>query len=128
MRANDRGDIVLGWLLKLVVSLAIVGLVAFEAGAVLVAHVSADGAASDAATEAAFVYARGNDATGAEDAAKTEAARSGATLVDFEIADDGHTVVVTVVKKAKTIVLQRIGATRSWTEARSTRRRAVITN
>jgi hypothetical protein len=125
---SERGDIVLGWLLKLVISLAIFGVVAFEAGAVIVAHVTADGTANDVVNEAAFVYARGSDAEAAEKAAAEEATRAGARLIAFEVASDGGTVSVTVLKEAKTIFLHRISATKSWTEARSTRRRGVITN
>lgn len=125
---SERGDIILGWLVKLVLSLAIVGVVAFEAGAVVVARVGADGAANDAANEAAFVYARGADAEAAQEAAAEEASRNDARLVDFSVDGEGAAVVVTIAKKAKTLFLHRIGTTRSWSEARSTRRRQVVTN
>jgi len=128
MTVRERGDIVIGWLLKLVISLAIVGLVAFEGGAIVVARVQADGTANDVANEAAIVYARGANAEAAEKAAEAEAAHAGVTLVRFDVAPDGRSISVTVEKDAKTLVLQRISATRSWTEARSTRRRDVITN
>ncbi len=127
-RMNQRGGIVIGWLLKLVISLAIVGVVAFEGGALVVAHVQADGTANDVVNEAAFVYARGSDAEAAEKAAADEASRAGARLVSFTVSDDGRAVSVTVLKQAMTIFLHRIDATKSWTEARSTRRRGVITN
>ena len=125
---NQRGDIVIGWLLKLVISLAIVGLVAFEGGAIVVAKVQADGTANDVATEAAIVYARGADAVAAEDAADAEAKHAGVRLVGFSVEADGRAISITVLRKAKTLILQRIGSTRSWTEARVTRRRPVITN
>ncbi len=125
---TERGDIVIGWLLKLVISLAIVGLVAFEGGAIVVAKVQADGTASDVANEAAIVYARGANAEAAEKAAQAEATHAGVRLVAFAVESDGRSISVTVLKKAKTLILQRIDATRSWTEARSTRRRDVITN
>ena len=125
---SERGDIVLGWLLKLVISLAIVGLGAFEGGAVLVAKVGADGVANDVANEAAVVYAGRSDAEAAEKAAADEASRAGARLIRFEVSSDGRNVSVTVLKKAKTIFLHRIDATKSWTEARATRSRGVIGN
>lgn len=125
---GERGDIILGWLVKLVVSLAIVGVAAFEAGAVVVARVGADGVANDAANEAAFVYARGANADAAREAAVEEASRLDARLIDLSVENEGRAVVVTIAKKAKTLFLHRIGATRSWSEARSTRRRPVVTN
>lgn len=128
MRVNERGDIVIGWLLKLVISLALVGLVAFEGGAIVVAKVQADGTANDVANEAAVVYARGANADAAEKAAEAEATHAGVELVAFDVSDDGRSISVTVLKKAKTLFLQRLDATKSWTEARSTRRRGVITN
>ena len=128
MNVKERGDIVIGWLVKLVVSLAIVGLVAFEGGAIVVARVQADGTANDVANEAAIVYARGANADAAEKAARAEAERAGVTFISFSVVDDGRAVAVTVEKKAKTLILHRIGSTRSWTEARSTRKRGVITN
>ena len=128
MSVNERGDIVIGWLLKLVISLAIVGLVAFEGGAILVAKVQADGVANDVATEAAIAYAQGSDFDAAERAAEAEATHAGVELVSLDVASDGRSISVTILKKAKTLILQRIDSTKSWTEARSTRRRAVITN
>jgi hypothetical protein len=122
---NQRGDIVLGWLVKLIVSLAIVGVVAFEGGAVVVAHVGADSAANDASGEAAISYSHRHDLDAAKEAAEESARMSGARVVGFVIAADGKAVIVTVEKKAHTIILQRLGATRSWSTAQATARRAV---
>jgi hypothetical protein len=121
----DQGDIVLGWLLKLVISLAIVGLVAFEAGAVLVAHVGADSAANEVAGEASFAAAQGGDQKAAEVAARTEAGRQGVRLIGVSVANDGRSVTVVVEKTAKTLLLHRVSFTKSWTVVRVTRSRAV---
>lgn len=122
---DERGGIVTGWLFKLVLSLAIVGLVAFEAGALVVAHVSADSAANEVASEAAFAAARGGSEKAADTAAREEAARQGVRLIGLSLAADGTYVTVIVEKTAKTIFLHRISATRSWTKVRVTRRRVV---
>jgi len=122
---NERGDIVLGWLLKLIVSLAIVGVVAFEGGAVIVAHVGTDTAANDAAGEGALMYSHAHDAKAAEAAARGSAKMNGASLVSFTVATDGRTVTVIVEKTARTLLLQRLSATRSWGVVRVTVRRAV---
>ncbi len=125
MGGGDRGDIVLGWLLKLLVSLAIVGVVAFEAGAVLVARVNADTAANEVANEAAFA-GRSGDEQAVHDAASAEAAKQKVKLIEATLSDDGKAVTVTVEKRAKTLFLDRISPTRSWTVARVTRSRAVV--
>ena len=59
------------------------------------------------------------------DAARAQAKQSGVTLVAFLVDAAGKTVTVTVEKKAHTFLLQRMGFSKSWTVARTTRRRAV---
>ena len=122
---DERGGIVTGWLVKLVVSLALVGVLAFEAGAVIVARVTVDTVAGDAAGEAALVYGRSADLDEARAVASEYVSTHGGTLVDFRVGEDGRAVFVTVSKNAKTLFLHRIGATDSWAVARSTRRRGV---
>jgi hypothetical protein len=122
-RKPERGGIVIGWLLKLVVSIAIVGLVAFEAGAVVVAHVTAESAATEVSNEAAFVVGRGGRVPDAEDAAKTEAAKQGVALIAFSVSADREIVSVRVEKKAKTLILHRLSWTKSWTVVRTERGR-----
>ena len=128
MRAtvDERGGIVLGWLIKLAVSIAIVGAVAFEAGAVVVAHVGADTAANDASGEAAAVVSRDGNDRAAESAAAAAAAAAGARLIDFSVSSDRKSLTVVVEKRARTLVLHRVSATRSWGVVRTTRRRAVV--
>jgi hypothetical protein len=122
---NQRGDIVIGWILKLIVSLAIVGVAAFEGGAVVVAHVGADTAANEASREAALEYAHSHDVDAAEVAAAESAKTSGASVVAFEVDVSSDVLIVTIEKKARTLLLQRIGATRSWSVARATARRGL---
>lgn len=126
LRGRERGDIVIGWLVKLIVSIAIVGVVAFEAGAVVVSRVTAESAANDVANEASFVVARSGGFDEAEEAARVEAARQGVVLITFEVLPgNGNDQIIHVVveKKAKTLLLQRISWTKSWTVVRTDRRR-----
>jgi hypothetical protein len=125
MHADDRGGIVTGWLFKLVLSLAIVGVVAFEAGALVVAHVNADTAANEVSSEAAFAAARVGNEKAAEDAARAEAAKQGVRLIGVSLSNDGKVVTVIVEKTAKTLLLHRLSFTKSWTLIRVLRRRAV---
>jgi len=122
---SERGGIITGWLLKLVVSLAVVGVFAFEAGAVIVARVTVDTVAGDAAGEAASAYGRTGSADDARSAAVEYVHSHGGSMTGFTIAPDGRSISVTVEKRAKTLFLHRIGFSKSWAIARSTRSRAV---
>ncbi|MGH2785789.1 MAG: hypothetical protein ACRDJ1_11045 [Actinomycetota bacterium] len=122
---DERGGIVTGWLVKLVISLAIFGLVAFEAGAIVVAKVTIESVAGDVLSEAREVYGMAEDAEQAEKAARAVAEQNDAVLEKFEIVENGDAIVVTVSKKAKTVLVHRIGFAEDWAIARSTRRRAV---
>ena len=121
----ERGGIVVGWLAKIVVSLAIIGAVAYEGGAIVFARVNADTAATDVSGEAAFAYSHAHDTAQAEDAARAQAKQSGVSLVAFSVDPVGKTVTVTVEKRARTLLLQRLSFTKSWTVVRTTRRRAI---
>lgn len=122
---SERGGIITGWLLKLVISLAIFGLVAFEAGAILVAKVSIEDIAGDAVAAAAQEYGASKNQDEAEKAARDVAESKGAVLEAFSVVENGKAVVVTLSKPAKTLFVHRIGVTEGWAVARSTRRRGV---
>jgi hypothetical protein len=122
---SERGGIITGWLLKLVVSLAIFGLVAFEAGAIVVAKVTIEDIAGDAVAAAAHEYGTTKNQDAAEKAAREVAESKGAVLEAFSVVENGKAVVVTLSKPAKTLFVHRIGVTDGWAVARSTRRRGV---
>jgi hypothetical protein len=122
---SERGGIITGWLLKLVISLAIFGLVAFEAGAIVVAKVTIEDIAGDAVGAAAHEYGTTKSQDAAEKAAREVAESKGAVLEAFSVVENGRAVVVTVSKPAKTLFLHRIGVTKDWAVASSTRRRGV---
>jgi hypothetical protein len=121
----ERGGIVTGWLLKIVLSLAIVAFVVYESGAIVFAHIASDGDATDVSTEAASSYAHSHDVSLARAAAQLKAKSEGASLIAFSIGDGGRTVTVTVEKDANTLLLQHVSFTRSWTKARTTRTQTV---
>lgn len=124
-RAMERGGIVIGWLMRLVVSLAIVAVGAYEGGAVIVAHVQSDSAATDVAEEAALAYAHAHDVDQARTAAEDKATTEGATLVRFSVDAGAKTVTVRVEKKARTLFLQRLSFTKKWAVAGTTRSQPV---
>ena len=105
---GDRGDVVLGWLTKLVVVLSAVGLVGFDAIAVVQGHIQAEDRAGTAARAAADSYQSSHNTQQAYDAAF-------ATLVDgdtietttFAITSDG-TVSLRLHHHATTLLLHKI--------------------
>ena len=117
---RDHGGIVIGWLLKILLSLAILGFVVFETGAVIVAKVTADRVAIDAADEAGQVYESTGSTAKAQDAAKNVAARDQADVIRFRLLYGGKFVEVTVRKKASTVLVQRIGFLRKFATAEAT--------
>lgn len=114
----DRGSIVLGWLVKLTVALAVLGVLLFDGIAVGVARVSASDAAKVAADagQQSF-FERGPD--GARQAATQAAANAGTTLVSFSVVADGTTE-VTVSRTVDTLVFQHLPMTRGLLTARAT--------
>lgn len=121
---RERGGIVTGWLVRLILSLAVLGLGLYEAGAVIVAHIAADQVSSEAAREAGAVFGTTNRKTPAREAAADIAARSGATLESVEFVRD-EVVLATVTKTAPTLILGRIGFFKKWTTATATGKGAI---
>jgi hypothetical protein len=109
---GERGGIVLGWFFKIAVLLAILAVVSFETGAIIVAKVTADRVAIDAASEAGSVYASTGNMQRAEDAAKTIAAKDEATVLHVGLVPGGQYIQVTVRKIASTFLIQHIGLKR----------------
>ncbi len=114
---GDRGDIVLGWLTKLVIVLGVLGLVGFDAIAVAQAHIQAEDRAGTAARAAADSYQTSRSTQQAYDAAL-------ATVVDgdtietstFAVAADG-TVSLRLHHHATTLLLHKIGPLADQAEA-----------
>jgi hypothetical protein len=117
---RQHGGIVIGWLIKILLSLAVLGFVVFEAGAVIVAKVTADRVAIDAADEAGQVYESTGSSAKAQEAAKHIAARDQADLIRFRLLYDGKFVEVTVRKRASSVLVQRIGFLRKFSTAEAT--------
>ena len=101
------------WLLKLVVGIALAGLVLFELGSPLVTKTILDGQAHDAANDAAHEYFQNHDPDRARAIAQQDADDDHATLTAFDIDDQG-TVRVTLSKQARSYVLHNFGPTKDW--------------
>jgi hypothetical protein len=122
---NERGGIISGFLVKLVIVLGLFAFVAFEFGAIVVAKVQVDGIAVNAAQEAASQYGKDQNLNHAKAAAKQIATESGAELVSLVVSPDGALVTVTIRKIAHTFILQHIKKFASWRVATSTHQAGV---
>jgi len=116
--ADDRGDIILGWLTKLTVVLAIAGLGLFEAISIgsTMASVADDGAY--AAQEASTTWNETKNLQQTYDAAVAAAATQNpqdkVLVKGFSVDPDG-TVHLRIARDASTLLLYRWSKTKPWT-------------
>ncbi len=106
-----------GWLVKIIVVIALVGAILVEVGSPVITRISLDSNAHDAANNAATELTQTHDAQKAQTAAQTEADNDGAKLEKFDIDAQG-VVRVTLFKQAKSYVLHNFEQTRSWYDVR----------
>lgn len=112
---GDRGDIVIGWLTRVAVVLAVVSFLGFEAVSIGVARVRTGDLASSAAREGSEIWQRSRNVQTAYRAAYDVAEASGGTIApEAFLADDNGTVTVTVCKEATSLFLHRFERTRAW--------------
>ena len=118
-RTDDTGDIVLGWLTKVVVGLGLLGLIAFDAIAIGTARLSVQDQAGVSARAASESYLHNHDAQAAYQAAAEAAAEADPTNEippsSFTAEPDG-TVTLRVRRTAGTLVVQHIGWIDQWAD------------
>lgn len=117
---GQDGGIVTGWLLRLVATMAVLALVIFEIGAVVVASVDADSAAGEVARAATVAYRSSGSLAEAEAAAQAVADGRSVELVGLD--EDGGALVVAVERAAETLLLHRLGIFEDLTHRTATRR------
>ena len=112
---------VLGWLTRLALVLAVVGVLALDALSWTSARVGAQDSAEGAARTAATTFQQTRQVQRAYDAALAQVAASGDTIdaSSFRAAPDG-VVTLTLRREASTIVLHRIAPLRHWTQLSAT--------
>lgn len=116
---RERGDIVLGWLTRIVVVLAIAGLGLFDAISVGTTAVSLSDQGNMAAREASEAWQTSDNVQAAYDAAVKSATEANPlNVVDPETftIDQDNTVHLTVSRTATTILLYHWGRTADWAE------------
>ena len=119
---GDRGDVVLGWLTKLVIGFAVVGVLGFDLVAIGAARFQAEDHAQAAVRAAHESYrSGGKDLQKAYEAALADAAGHGDTVEprSFTIAPDG-TITLTLHRGAATMLVKRVAPLRSWTDVEVT--------
>jgi hypothetical protein len=116
---NDVGDIVVGWLVRVVASVAVVGVLLFDAVSIAAAKMSVTDQASMAARAASDDWAIHHSQQSAFDAAWAAATEANPTnTVDtrsFQVAQNG-TVRLTVHRTAPTLVLRLVGPAHHWAD------------
>lgn len=109
-RAADRGDIVLGWLAKLVVALSVLGAIGFDGISLLHARVSVADIAGHAAVAARDAWQETKNADFAYAAAQRTAKDAGGTIpVQGMVIELDGSVRVTVERTAPTFMLRHVG-------------------
>ena len=120
---DDRGGIVIGWLTKLTVALALVGIVLFDAIAIGTTRATVADDGAYAAHEAADIWADTHDLQQTFARATTAALeRNSANAVStkgFTVDPDG-TVHLVISRTADTMVVYRWSRTAKWAEVRTT--------
>ena len=114
---GDRGDIVLGWLTKLVVTLAVLGVVGFDLVSLGAARFQAEDHAQAAVRAANDSWKSAKDLQAAYDAALAEVLEHGDTIdpQTFTVSTDGN-ITLTLHRTAATMVVEKIGPARRWAE------------
>ena len=122
MTVSDRGGIVLGWLTKLTVFLAIAGILLFDAISVGSTKATLADQAALSARSASEMWQQSKDVRKSFAEAQREAAEQNPSNVvlskGFRIDSDG-TVHVVLRREASTLVLYRWSKTRAWTKVRA---------
>lgn len=114
---TERGDIILGWLTKLVLVLSVLGVLGFDAVSLVQARFQASDRAAAAASAAAAEYASSKDVQKAYNAAfATTVDNDTIETTTFKVAPDG-TVSLRLHHEATTLLVQRIAPLRGYADA-----------
>lgn len=113
---GEAGSIVLGWLVRLTVVLAAIGLVAFDAIAIGVARMALVDGGEAAARSAQVVWARGGGVEAARAAALEEAQAQGVTIIEptLVVGRDGS-VSFDAQREVNTFLFGYIPGAKEWT-------------
>ncbi|MGH2772864.1 MAG: hypothetical protein ACRDIU_07000 [Actinomycetota bacterium] len=114
---RDESGIVVGWLIKILLMLAIAGLIVLEGGSLLWVRYTVSSAAQGAAQEGALDIKTKGQLANPEVAIREYIKEKDVELVTFSIDTSARTVSVIVRKQAQTFVVKRIDALKKYTVA-----------
>jgi hypothetical protein len=121
MDLSDERGILVSWLVKLLLGLAVAGLILFEVGAIAVNTFTLSSTANDIAIELTTAVTQSGSLTPNESQlqgqARDLAKEAGARLVALDIDSTERTVHVTLRRRADTLVIQRFSAIEGWGRA-----------
>jgi Flp pilus assembly protein TadG len=107
--------LITGWLVKIILGIALVGFLVIELGSPLVMQAQLDGVAHDAADAAGLELRSSGNAETAQAEAVRVADENDATLEDFAVVEQAKAR-VTVRKEARSFLLKKWDRTKSWYE------------
>jgi hypothetical protein len=115
--ARDAGYLVSGWVIKLTLFLAVVGVAGFDVISIVAGHINAEDDAQSAATAASSTWSSTHNVQQAYAAAVASITTSGEKVLtkDFSIDADG-TVHLLVQRHIHTIVVGEVGPLRHFTQ------------
>ena len=103
-----------GWLIKVVLGIALVGAIVIEVGSPLVAKAQADDAATQIADDTSFRLRDNFTQAQLEQSCDTEAEKHDVTIVTCDFDQSTQEVVIRVRKEARSLVLKNWSATEDW--------------
>ena len=116
--ARDERGIILGWLGKLMIGLALTAVVIFDAGSILINFFTLDSKADEIAIALSTDLARTDTSSQAFlEEARTLATEAEARLVHLEFDPATRVVKVTLRRRADTLVVGRISFIKDWARA-----------
>jgi hypothetical protein len=115
--ARDAGDVILGWLTRIVIGLAITSVIGFDGLSIGVAHVSARDDANSAAIAASTTWRSDHgDLAATYQAAESSAALHNETVLESSVhVDADGTVHLKLRHDATTLAVRHLAPLRSWT-------------
>lgn len=116
--SDDRGDVIVSGVLKLLVGLLLLGLVLYEGGALVVNQVQLDDAARRAAAAGAAAWAYEHSTAAVDGVVQRRMTRHTEMALE-SVAIEGDTVTVTVTRPAAVMLLDRIGPLSHYAQGRA---------
>jgi hypothetical protein len=111
--------VISGWLIKILVGIFLAGAIILELGSPVITRAQADDAAHEVADDASFAIRDTVNEQALKEACEQTAADKHVTIVKCEV-DTNQDVVVTVEKKARSLILAKWSVTKDWYDIKVT--------